>query len=247
MASDQDVRLFRDVAKRALKLSDLELCNEIATTGLLHHPADPGLVETIAIALLQEGRRREARARLKPAIQHARESGASPTEQVELIARLARTYKDKWVETREADSLAQAIALYREAFELDPKDYYPGINLATLLFLGDEPREARRIANRVLRLLDREDGAPSYWNLASRAEACLVLGQIDHARTALRKAGRANDASWRDRVATATQAQLLLRQLGRRMPSLGRLLHLPTVCVLQQMGPPPAAANPSGP
>ena len=239
-ACAHDVRIYRAGAKCALKISELELCMEIATIGLLHHPNDPGLVEAIAIALLQEGRRREARKRLEPAIAHARKSGASPTEQVELLARLARTYKDKWVETRDEAALAKAISLYREAFELDPQDYYPGINLATLLFLGDRTGEARKMARRVLRILDRDDGPANYWSLATRAEACLVLGRLDEARKALRRAGRATDASWRDRGATAAQAQLLLRQLERRMPSLESLLRLPTVCVLRQTGPPPA-------
>lgn len=74
------------------------------------------------------------------------EHGASP----ETLGLLGRCFKDRWREKHDADdagagdALDDAIDAYARGFEVDPRDFYPGINLVTLLLRrGTDPDLAR--------------------------------------------------------------------------------------------------------
>ncbi|MBX7200436.1 MAG: TRAFs-binding domain-containing protein [Rhodospirillaceae bacterium] len=81
-------------------------------------------------------------------------------------------------------ALARAAAeKYAEAYALH-RDYYPGINLATLaLIAGDAPRSSS-VARAVLEGLP-STGDDAYYRAATRAEACFLLGRLDEAEAAL--------------------------------------------------------------
>jgi tetratricopeptide (TPR) repeat protein len=110
--------------------------------------------------------------------------GPSP----ETCGLLGRIYKDWYDGALRAGQTAQAAAYldeaitwYRRGFEADPRDYYPGINLATLLLLkGDAGSlaELRTIAAAVAFAVVRRGGVSSrdYWDVATVLEAA-VLGE----------------------------------------------------------------------
>ena len=82
--------------------------------------------------------------------------------------------------------LARAAAeKYAEAYALH-RDYYPGINLATLaLIAGDVPRSSA-VAHAVLETLSSPGaGTDAYYRAATRAEALFLLGRLDDAEAAL--------------------------------------------------------------
>lgn len=112
---------------------------------------------------------------------------------------LARIHKDRFEEARslgrelEAGAyLDQAISLYRAGFHADPRDYYPGINAATLLyFKGDAASlaELELLRPAVLFAATRRGGVESadFWVVATVLEAA-ALG--DDWGLALRAAAR---------------------------------------------------------
>ncbi|WP_366923150.1 DUF4071 domain-containing protein [Metallumcola ferriviriculae] len=110
--------------------------------------------------------------------------GASP----ENCGIYGRIYKDLYDEAikhgKEAKALGyldQAIEWYSKGFELDPRDYYPGINAATLLFRkhGEESlKKLETILPAVVFSVARRGGINSqdYWDVATALEAA-VLGE----------------------------------------------------------------------
>jgi len=121
---------------------------------------------------------------------------------------LGRIYKDEYEEclagghsVQASASLEEAISAYRKGFEADPRDYYPGINLVTLLLRqGTEEalREMAEVRPVVSFAVARRGGLNSrdYWDVATVLELS-ATGQ--DWQTARRSAGQAilrADAPW---------------------------------------------------
>ena len=68
----------------------------------------------------------------------------------ELLSVLGRIHKDLWQQRRDPAELAESIRFYEEGFELEPKNYFPGINAATLALCAGRKRHARKLARAVL-------------------------------------------------------------------------------------------------
>lgn len=121
-------------------------------------------------------------------------------DNAETCALLGRIYKDYYKEALEAGdrrqargSLETAIEWYRRGFNADPRDTYPGINLATLLVLeGSESaqKEVVRVAAALSFALARLQALSStdYWTLATVLECAVLDNDWD---TADRAMGRA--------------------------------------------------------
>ena len=61
----------------------------------------------------------------------------------ETLSILGRTYKDQWcANPANEQSLRQSFDCYNRAFEIEPPDFYPGINAATVAFLLKETDKA---------------------------------------------------------------------------------------------------------
>ena len=55
----------------------------------------------------------------------------------ETLSILGRTYKDQWCNNPSNEhSLRQSFDYYNRAFDVEPPDFYPGINAATVAFLS---------------------------------------------------------------------------------------------------------------
>ncbi len=160
--------------------------------------------EQLAFALNRrnlEGDRRRAADILQEVID---ERGPSP----ETCGLYGRIYKDWYDEARLRGReeiarayLDQAIEWYRRGFEDDPRDYYPGINLATLLFVKGTPEaleELRRVIPVVSFAAARRGGMGSddYWDVATVLEAAVLGEDWDHATRAAAKVATLGCPEW---------------------------------------------------
>lgn len=109
---------------------------------------------------------------------------------------MGRVHKDLWEDTVNHGQLAkasayldEAIRWYRRGFEVDPRDYYPGINAVTLLFIkGDQEslKELTMLIPAVSFAVARRGGIQSqdYWDVATVLEAAVLGEQWEYARRA---------------------------------------------------------------
>ena len=116
--------------------------------------------------------------------------GVSP----ETCGILGRVFKDRSAADEKAGkpnraraNLDEAIRWYRRGFEVDPSDYYPGINAATLLFIkGDDESlaELKQITPAVSFAVARRGGISSndYWDVATVLEAAVLDEDWVHAQ-----------------------------------------------------------------
>ena len=110
---------------------------------------------------------------------------ATESPSSETAGLMARIYKDRFAETRVADPflaagyLQQAIEWYRRGFLADPREYYPGVNLCTLLAIdggAEALAELRRTLPAVVFAVGRLGGIAStdYWVVASAFELAVA-------------------------------------------------------------------------
>ena len=110
---------------------------------------------------------------------------------------LARIFKDQYFEAlsagerlRAGGCLTRAIELYRHGFNADPRDYYPGVNLVTLLALKgntEAQAELNRTVPAVAFAVGRLGGVHStdYWQVATVLELAVLGSDQDTATRAL--------------------------------------------------------------
>jgi tetratricopeptide (TPR) repeat protein len=111
---------------------------------------------------------------------------------------LGRIFKDRWQQARNeghakmaARYLDKAIRAYREGFETDWRDAYPGINVVTLMELREPPDPDRAKLIAVVRYAAerRLAGAKAdYWDHATLLELAVLGRDEDAARSELQKA-----------------------------------------------------------
>ena len=133
--------------------------------------------EQYGFALNRLGRSEEAESVLKEII-------ASRGPSSETNGLLGRVYKDRWEAAKAAGDdfaaagfLERAIETYREGFEADWRDAYPGINAVTLMELASPPDPRRLellpiVTWAVKRRIAR--GTPDYWDHATLLELAVL-------------------------------------------------------------------------
>ncbi|KJU84534.1 hypothetical protein MBAV_003279 [Candidatus Magnetobacterium bavaricum] len=144
--------------------------------------------EQYAFALNRIGKREEAKYVLIDLI-----GNRGPTS--ETYGLLGRVYKDQWEdaltmgEAKKAEGyLKKAIKAYRDGFETDWRDFYPGINAITLMEIQEHPDEYRKelipiVTYTVQRLL--ATSKPDYWTYATFIELQVLAGKKVQAFEAL--------------------------------------------------------------
>lgn len=156
--------------------------------------------------------------------------GADP----ETLGMLGRVQKNRYKELKKAGSIMAAAALddaigaYSKGFESDPSDYYPGVNVISLLVEKGDLKEADRPVPLVAFAIARRGGAASsdYWDLATVLELAAIGNDWTTAARVLPKVLAAAGKSW---VAKATRDNLALlrdarRRDGRELPQLDELI-----------------------
>ncbi len=100
---------------------------------------------------------------------------------------------------------------YADASALGP-DSYPLINAATMSLFAGQPDHMRTLANEVLALIQTGvgRGETPYWHAATRAEALLLLGDIEAAKISFAEAVALTPQAWEDHATTLRQFRLIL-------------------------------------
>ncbi len=153
--------------------------------------------------------------------------GVEPGLRDDVLALQARLVKDRALASSGATrrALARRAADAYAAIAAGSDNTYALVNAATMHLLAGDVEASHQAAERALSLL--EDDEDDYWNLASRAEAQLILGRPDEARHALTEA-HATDPDWSMRSTTTRQLRLICTQAGLDDAVLDAL-PLPTV------------------
>jgi len=218
-----DIEAVRAFVKRALSAGEFLTAYDAARAAIENHPDDAWLLQRIALALAQMGSSRRAQDILNALI------AKDPTNR-ETLSILGRTYKDRWCLNPEHDDyLRQAFDYYNRAFELPPPDSYPGINAATIALLLKETDKASRIAKTVLEICQEQPD--DYWKHATVAEALVVLGDTEGAKSAYRAAVAAESDNLRAFSSTRKQARSLSRQLYGRADTFDDCFPIPKMVV----------------
>ena len=132
----------------------------------------------------------------------ALEAAAGTTS--ERAALRGRIWKDTWLERRDWDptgasaALAAAIRAYRDGFEADLRDPFPGVNLVVLLACAGDEEGLAEVAPVVAFALARRGGANAreYFDLTATCELAVVRGDDALADRALTAALGTAPASW---------------------------------------------------
>lgn len=185
--------------------------------------SSPAVRELLAMAL---SRRNQGHDRTR-AIEIIRGVIAEHGDSSESLGILGRCYKARWQEKLERgdpgadDALDLAVEAYRQGFESDPRDFYPGVNLVTLLVtrgLEDDLAEVGEVAPVVSFAASRMGGVRSqdYWVVATALEMAALTGNHSVGARALSALDDVEADSWMYET-TADNLEIVLGAL----PSLG--------------------------
>lgn len=139
----------------------------------------------------------------------------------------------------------RAASCYEAAFQ-STGGYFSAINAATTQLLGGNARRAQQLARELLSGLHRfkpRDETDHYYLQATDAEASLLLGDVERARTALTEANRLLKGNINARSRSLQQLRLICRQLNLDERVL-KTLQLPPVLWLPPSSQLPAALPP---
>ncbi len=148
-------------------------------------------------------------------------------ESPETYGLMGSVHKDAYLECVAAGTgstaqahLDEAIACYRHGFESDPRDYYPGINAATLLFAkGDAAAlaELQDLLPVVVFSVGRRGGLQShdYWDIATVLEASVLGGDWATAGRASARLATLEAPRWQYQT-TASNLTLIRRSREAR-------------------------------
>lgn len=119
---------------------------------------------------------------------------------------------------------------YADAAALKP-DSYPLINAATMSFFAGDSDQMRTLANEVLTLLHTGAGRGEtpYWHAATRAEALLLVGEVDAAKTEIAEAIAYAPRAWEDHATTLRQFRQILAFRNEDHSWLSRYLPPPSL------------------
>ncbi|MFT5470668.1 MAG: tetratricopeptide (TPR) repeat protein [Verrucomicrobiales bacterium] len=205
--------------------------NEVVIEGAKITPESVRLRQLHALGLLRTGRTGRASSILQELIAEDEKNRTGET-----LGLLASSYKASWKaaldETEKGEALEKCYRTYRTAFE-QTRDYYPGINAATMAVISGDPKAGREIAAQVEVICQRavDEGDRSFWTLSTIAEAALVKGESERAAAAYKEAIEVAPDDIASVSATRRQALMLAKKLGIDDAPFRHALPLPPVAV----------------
>ena len=150
---------------------------------------------------------------------------------------LGRVYKDRWQAAMKGGKtilaqglLQKAIDAYVRGFEVDLRDFYPGINAVTLMEVRQPPDPRRTDLLPVVRYaLERKmrAGDPGYWAQATLLELAVLASDVDRASAALASALAATHEPWMTKT-TADNLALIRAARAQRGPAENWLTEIET-------------------
>ena len=219
-----DLTAVHQFVRRALSAGEFLMAYDAAGAAVSDfHPDDDWLKQRMALALAQMGSAVRAQAILTPL------ATKDPPNR-ETLSILGRTYKDQWcANPANKHPLRQSFDCYNRAFEIEPPDFYPGINAATVAFLLGDTDKAHGLAKRVLEICQAQP--EDYWRDATIAETLVILGDLDGAKKAYRAAvGTARD-NLHALSSTRKQARVLSRHLHGRADFFDECFPVPKLVI----------------
>ena len=167
-----------------------------------------------ALAHARAGAARAAEALLDRALVAG---GLSSARLVDALSLRGRLHKDAFERAPEragaTECLVKAQDQYRKAYAA-ANDPYPGINAATLSMLLGERDSAQRLARDLLARLAAQATPPTVWDLATDAEASLLLGDRERAAQGYAAAYRACGGNAGIVATMRRQVRLLARAIA---------------------------------
>ncbi len=114
---------------------------------------------------------------------------------------LGRIYKDRYTVDGRQEDLNTAITYYKEGFEKQPTDYYPGVNVVMLLLQRKDAaakQELEEILPRVRQAVENkmEDGLMGYWELATALHLACVAREWGEAEELAHRAIEQSPSRW---------------------------------------------------
>lgn len=131
----------------------------------------------------------------------------------ETLGIFARTWMDRYKASEKLRHLEKSRDLYREAFELNPQDYYTGINAASKSVLLGEIDIAKELAQKVEAFVGKQAVSDDYWKTATVAEVQLIRGEYENAANIYRDAVLIDPEAVGSHKSTLGQARLLMEKL----------------------------------
>lgn len=146
---------------------------------------------------------------------------------------IGRIYKDLWRDNHDAQPrvarghLQKSIDAYRRGFATDWRDFYPGVNLVTLLELQGTPeaiREQREVLPVVRFAVEQsaKNRKVDYWLEATRLELAVLDGDVEAVDRHLDAALAAVRESWEPKT-TADNLELIAGAKERRGENAGSI------------------------
>ena len=167
-------------ALQALSLSDTHLAIDLAKTALDKFGYHPTSQYYLALAYANCGSREEVFTLVDVLMASIKPEDDVYVDALSLVGRLE---KDKYIRElgrQSADtSLVNALEAYHDAY-LTSGASFPGINAATLFQLADAKQNSRDIAVKII--TENASDQDEFWQLATMAEAHLLLEEFDSAR-----------------------------------------------------------------
>jgi len=171
---------LQDATQQAISFSDMHLAIDIASAAIKRFGLHPTSQYYLALAYANCGSREEVFTLIEALMSTIKESDDVYVDALCLIGRLE---KDKFI--RESGNLvgdtalANALEAYQNAYKTSGGSF-PGINAATLLLLADAKQKSRDIAVKII--TNNASDQDEFWQLATLAEANLLLEDFDSAR-----------------------------------------------------------------
>lgn len=142
---------------------------------------------------------------------------------------LGGRYKQKWRKSGNPALLQAAYQAYRDSYDIEP-NHYTGINAASLALTIEEPEESKRIAGEVLAAIEARPGSEvDYWQAATKAQAQLLLGDLDAAHKGYRRVVAADWGAVQNIAIMRREARSDLTNLGIEPGTLDDVLAVPRI------------------
>ena len=220
---------MQDAAKQAIANSDMHLAIDIAKTAIERFGFHPTSQYYLALAYANCGSRQEVFTLVDKLMEKVSDKDEVYVDALCLIGRLE---KDKFFRrsepgTRNQDAadaaLVSALEAYHDAYEISGGSF-PGINAATLFLLADAKPNSRDIAVKLItsNAADQDE----FWQIATLAEAHLLLEEYDSARH-----------YYQQTVELAGTNYGLLASVKKHLPRIAEKLKIPNDILNMLSGP----------
>lgn len=175
-----DQTQLQDAAQQAISFSDMHLAIDIANAAIERFGLHPTSQYYLALAYANCGSREEVFTLIEALMSTIKESDDVYVDALCLIGRLE---KDKFIRQSGNSAgdtgLVNALEAYHNAYQISGGSF-PGINAATLFQQADAKQNSRDIAVKII--TNNASDQDEFWQLATLAEAHLLLEEFDSAR-----------------------------------------------------------------